>query len=92
MLIIGLRAIGRYMKLSPPTILRLHKKYNDPSLCFPLIPRPTGRGWGIEYITDTDLILIWLDRLAQANAKRPHDFRLGAGRPGTIRGKGKLRG
>ena len=69
MIIVGLRAISKRMGVTPSTIVRWHKLPSDPNLCFPLIVKHTGIGsHGIAYLTDTDLILSWLDKRAYDTA------------------------
>lgn len=64
----GLREIGAFLGVSPMSILRWHREFEDPSLSFPLFPRFTGIGAGFEYLSHTGLILLWMERLSRKNA------------------------
>jgi len=64
----GLRAIGKYMNVAPVTVLRWHRSFGDVSYAFPLIPRFTGVGAGFKYVTHTELILLWMERLSRRSA------------------------
>src|SRR5215831_16984839 len=68
----GLRAIGRYMGVSPMTIRRWREKFRgstDPRLCFPLLWLPTGKGWGFVYKAHTGMIANWIQRWSILDAK-----------------------
>ena len=68
----GLRAIGRYMGVSPMAILRWHHRFRgnkEPWLCFPLMLIPSGKGWGWRYHTHTALIESWMAIWCEIDAK-----------------------
>ncbi len=97
MIIKGLKAIGEYMGVHPTTVLRWHHMYDDYSLCFPLVPRYTGKGQGFLYMTNIYLICQWLQRHSErdihfkkANLKYPRQRKMltmGAIRRKTILNK-----
>ena len=67
MVIRGLRNIGLHMGVSGMTILRWHRRYKDPTLCFPLVPIGTGIGNSTNYITSNELVNEWMWRLSGEN-------------------------
>lgn len=72
MILHGLRAIGRYTGVAGMTVLRWHIAFRgrkEPGLLFPLMIRPSGKGWGYLYSTDTALIEEWIRRWAEIDAK-----------------------
>ncbi len=70
MIIRGLRNIGLHMGVSPMSILRWHRKYDDNTFNFPLVPIGSGIGNSINYITNTELINQWLMRLSYKDSTR----------------------
>ena len=70
MIIRGLEAVSCYMGVSRECIRRWHTKYQDNTLNFPLIPIHTGFGNSIVFITSTELINTWLERLSAEDSKQ----------------------
>ena len=68
MIIKGLRNISQHLGVTRSSILRWHSQYDDPTLNFPLIPRHTGKGANIYYLTTSELINAWLIRLSHKDA------------------------
>jgi len=68
MIIKGLRNIGQHLGVTRSSVLRWHTQYDDPTLNFPLIPRHTGKGANIYYLTSTELINKWILRLSRQDA------------------------
>ena len=67
----GLKDIGRYLGCSPATVLRRHDAWRnsgDVALSLPMTPMATGKGRGITWITETDLLLLWLKNLSRHSA------------------------
>jgi len=97
MVIKGLRNIGKHLGRSAMTILRLHEKYDDAKLCFPLYPLFTGKGCGWIWVTDTVLVVEWERRMSELSAterrarlKRPRKrrvLRIGETREGITAAK-----
>jgi hypothetical protein len=61
----GLTEIASYLGVSKTTIWRWHRNYRgltEPHLTFPMAKMMTGKGWGTRYMTDTNLISLWIQR------------------------------
>ena len=60
MIIKGLKNIGAYVGVSASTIWRRHYDRRVP---FPIAPLRTGRGQGVQWVADTELITLWIQRM-----------------------------
>jgi hypothetical protein len=61
----GLNEIAGYLGVSKTTVWRWHRNYRgltEPHLIFPMARMMTGKGWGTKYMTDTNLISLWIQR------------------------------
>ena len=70
--ITGLKAIGKFMGVSPSAISRWGVRFRgrtETLLCFPLIMFLTGKGLAWTYKTNTSLIAAWMLRWAMIDAR-----------------------
>jgi len=68
----GVRAIAKYMGVSPTTITRWRRRFKgqtDVKLCFPAMEVPTGRGWSWSVLTHITLIEQWMERWCEIDGQ-----------------------